>query len=260
MTADHAPVETGPRTAVVTGAASPRGIGRATALLLASQGWNIGILDIDAVGGKALAAEITAKHNVTAYAVAADVSDEAQVRTAIDELEAALPPLAALANIAGVSSPVPYLELTSDEWHRVINTNLNGVHYVTRRVAESMVRHGYGRIVSISSTSAQRGGGTYSKTPYSVAKAGVIGLTRALARELGPHGITVNAIAPGPIATEIMGGPLTPERRAALTADLLVDRVGEPQDVASAIAFLLSEPSSYITGQTLNVDGGLYMH
>ena len=142
------------RTAIVTGAASPRGIGRATALLLAEQGWNIGILDIDAVGGKALAAEITATHNVTAYAVAADVSDEAQVRTAIDELEAALPPLAALANIAGVSSPVPYLELTSDEWHRVINTNLNGVHYVTHRVAESLVRHNYGRIVSVSSTSA----------------------------------------------------------------------------------------------------------
>jgi NAD(P)-dependent dehydrogenase (short-subunit alcohol dehydrogenase family) len=259
-TTDHTADAPGARTAVVTGAASPRGIGRATALLLASQGWNIGILDIDAVGGKALAEEIAANHNVTAYAVTADVSNEAQVRTAIDELEAALPPLAALANIAGVSSPVPYLELTSDEWHRVINTNLNGVHYVTRRVAESMVRHNYGRIVSISSTSAQRGGGTYSKTPYSVAKAGVIGLTRALARELGPFGITVNAIAPGPINTDIMGGPLTPETRADLIDTLLLNRVGEPQDVASAIAFLLSNQSTYITGQTLNVDGGLYMH
>ncbi|TCC44022.1 SDR family oxidoreductase [Kribbella capetownensis] len=247
-------------TAVVTGAASPRGIGRATAMVLAEQGWNIGILDIDVEGSRALADEITEKHNVTTHAVAADVSDETQVRTAIDELEAALPPLAALANIAGVSSPVPYLELTSDEWHRVININLNGVHYVTRRVAESMVRHNYGRIVSVSSTSAQRGGGTYSKTPYSVAKAGVIGLTRALARELGPHNITVNAIAPGPIDTDIMGGPLTPDRREAMINDLLVNRVGTPNDVATAIAFLTSEASGYISGHTLNVDGGLYMH
>ncbi|MGZ0152728.1 SDR family NAD(P)-dependent oxidoreductase [Kribbella sp. WER1] len=248
------------RTAIVTGAASPRGIGRATALLLAEQGWHIGVLDLDAPGGQALATEITSTYDVTAHAVAADVSNETAVRTAIDELEAALPPLAALANIAGVSSPVPYLELTSDEWHRVININLNGVHYVTRRVAESLVRNGYGRIVSISSTSAQRGGGTYSKTPYSVAKAGIIGLTRALARELGPHNITVNAIAPGPIDTDIMGGPLTPERRTALTADLVVNRVGQPHDIATATAFLLSDHTAYITGQTLNVDGGLYMH
>jgi NAD(P)-dependent dehydrogenase (short-subunit alcohol dehydrogenase family) len=246
------------RTAIVTGAASPRGIGRATALLLASQGWNIGLLDIEPCD--ALAEEIVATYNVKAFGATADVSDESAVRTAIDDLESTLPPLAALANIAGVSSPVPYLELTSEEWRRVIDVNLNGVHYVTRRVAESMVRHEYGRIVSISSTSAQRGGGTYSKTPYSVAKAGVIGLTRALARELGPHGITVNAVAPGPIDTDIMGGPLTPDRRTTLAADLLVNRIGDPHDVASAIAFLMSQDAGYISGQTLNVDGGLYMH
>lgn len=248
------------RSAVVTGAASPRGIGRATAMLLAERGWNIGILDVDERGSQRLADEITNRYNVKSYAVAADVGQEDQVRTAIDELEAALPPLSGLANIAGVSSPVPYLELTRDEWHRVININLNGVHYVTRRVAESMVRQGYGRIVSVSSTSAQRGGGTYSKTPYSVAKAGVIGLTRALARELGPYGITVNAVAPGPIDTDIMGGPLTPARRAAMIDELLVNRVGVPQDVASSIAFLMSEDAGYISGHTLNVDGGLYMH
>jgi NAD(P)-dependent dehydrogenase (short-subunit alcohol dehydrogenase family) len=248
------------RSAIVTGAASPRGIGRATALLLAKQGWSIGILDIDERGGQKLAEEITSSYSVKSYAAVADVAHEDQVRSAIDELEAALPPLAGLANIAGVSSPIPYLELTGEEWHRVININLNGVHYVCRRVAESMVRHGYGRIVSVSSISAQRGGGTYSKTPYSVAKAGVIGLTRALARELGPYGITVNAVAPGPIDTDIMGGPLTPERRAAMIDELLVNRVGVPGDVATAIAFLMSQDAGYISGHTLNVDGGLYMH
>ena len=253
------------RTAVVTGAASPRGIGRATALLLAEKGWNIGILDIDLAGSRALADEITEKYDVKTYAVAADVSNESQVRTAIDELEAALPPLAALANIAGVSSPVPYLELTSDEWHRVININLNGVHYVTRRVAESMVRHGYGRIVSVSSTSAQRGGGTYSKTPYSVAKAGVIGLTRALARELGPHGITVNDVAPGAIDTikndashphvTKLGAP-DENSRGEVINRIPVGRLGTPEDLAYACGFLASPRAGFITGTVLPVFGG----
>jgi NAD(P)-dependent dehydrogenase (short-subunit alcohol dehydrogenase family) len=253
-------IENVERTVVVTGAASPRGIGRATSMLLASRGWSVGVLDIDERGAKELVAELIDTYDVKAAAQAVDVSDEEQVRTAVDQLEALLPPIKGLANIAGVSSPVEYLELTSQEWHRVININLNGVHYVTRRVAESLVRHRWGRIVSVSSVSAQRGGGTYSKTPYSVAKAGLIGLTRSLARELGPYGITVNAVAPGPIDTDIMGGPLTPERRAALAEDLLVDDVGTPQDVAATIAFLVSDEARYVTGQTVNVDGGLYMH
>ena len=248
------------RTAIVTGATSPRGIGRATVELLASQGWHVGIMDLDQSACDELADEVTAKHNVKAFGAAADVADEQQVRSAIDRIEAALPQIVALANIAGVSSPVGYLDLNSQEWHRVIDVNLNGVHYVTRRVAETMVRHQVGRIVSISSVSAQRGGGTFSKTPYSVAKAGVIGLTRSLARELGPYNITVNAISPGPIDTDIMGGALTDERKAAMVEDLVVNRLGTTHDIASAISFLIAEDAAYISGQTLNVDGGLYMH
>ena len=248
------------RTVIITGAVSPRGIGRATADLLAGQGWNIGIVDLNDGDCKALAQDLADRHGVQAYGAGADVSDELRVRSAIDEIEANLPQIVALANIAGVSSPVPYLELESAEWHRVININLNGVHYVTRRVAESMVESGVGRIVSLASVSAQRGGGTFSKTPYSVAKAGVIGLTRALARELGPYDITVNAISPGPIDTDIMGGTLTDERKAEMAEDLLVNRVGSTHDVASAIAYLISEDAAFVTGQTLNVDGGLYMH
>jgi NAD(P)-dependent dehydrogenase (short-subunit alcohol dehydrogenase family) len=248
------------RTAIVTGAASARGIGRATANTLASRGWSIGVIDLDETASKAVADELRAAFGVEAHGVGADVSDEAAARAAVDRLEQSLPPIVGLANIAGVSSPVPYLELESEEWHRVIGINLNGVHYVTRRAAESMVRAGVGRIVSVSSVSAQRGGGTYSKTPYSVAKAGVIGLTRSLARELGPHGITANAVSPGPIDTDIMGGTLSEERKRQLAADLVVGRIGTPSDVAAAIAFLLSEESGFISGQTLNVDGGLYMH
>lgn len=248
------------RTAIVTGAVSPRGIGRATADYLAAEGWNVGVIDLDDAASKAVAAEIAGKYAVQTFGVGANVADEASVRAAIDAIEEALPQIVALANVAGVSSPTPYLELEAAEWNRVLNINLNGVHYATRRAAETMVKNRIGRIVNISSVSAQRGGGTFSKTPYSVAKAGVIGLTRATARELGPYDVTVNAISPGPIDTDIMGGTLSPERKAELVADLVVNRVGTVRDIAAAISFLISEDAGYISGQTLNVDGGLYMH
>jgi len=248
------------RTALLTGAASPRGIGRATAHYLAERGWNIGIIDLDASAAVAVAAEISEEHGVKAAGAGANVAVESQVRAAIDDLESRLPQVVALINIAGVSSPVPYLEVTADEWNRVMDINLNGVHYATRRAAESMVKNGVGRIVSLSSVSAQRGGGSYSKTPYSAAKAGVIGFTRSVARELGYDGVTVNAISPGPIDTDIMGGTLTDERKTALAADGVLPRIGTPRDIAAAIAYLISEDAGFVTGQTLNVDGGLYMH
>ena len=254
---DEFPVE---RTAIVTGAVSPRGIGRATVDYLAEAGWNIGVIDLDDVASKRVAQEVAERYGVKAAGAGANVANEASVRAAIDELEAALPQIVALANVAGVSSPVPYMELDAAEWDRVMNINLNGVHYATRRVAETLVKNRIGRIVNISSVSAQRGGGTFSKTPYSVAKAGVIGLTRAVARELGPFNVTVNAISPGPIDTDIMGGALSEERKHEMVKDLVVNGVGTPHDIAAAISFLISEETGYISGQTLNVDGGLYMH
>jgi NAD(P)-dependent dehydrogenase (short-subunit alcohol dehydrogenase family) len=127
------------RTAIVTGAVSERGIGRATANYLAEQGWNIGIIDLDDALCQATAKEIASQYGVKAHGVGANVADEASVRAAIDSIEAELPQIVALANVAGVSSPVPYLELDAAEWDRVLNINLNGVHYATRRVAESMV-------------------------------------------------------------------------------------------------------------------------
>ena len=254
---DEFPAE---RTVIVTGAVSPRGIGRATVDYLAEGGWNIGVIDLDDAASKRVAQEVTEKYGVKAVGAGANVANEASVRAAIDELEAALPQIVALANVAGVSSPVPYMELDAAEWDRVMNINLNGVHYATRRVAETLVKNRIGRIVNISSVSAQRGGGTFSKTPYSVAKAGVIGLTRSVARELGPFNVTVNAISPGPIDTDIMGGALSEERKDEMVKDLVVNRVGTPRDIAAAISFLISEETGYISGQTLNVDGGLYMH
>ena len=248
-----------PRTAVLTAAASARGIGRATAHYLAERGWHIGIIDLDAQASARAAGEVAEAYGVQALGVAADVTVERDVRAAVDELESHLPQLVGLVTCAGVASAAPYLEVTPLEWERVISVNLTGTHWVARRVAESLVRHEVGRLVGISSVSAQRGGGTYSKTAYSAAKAGVIGLMRSLARELGPYGITANVVAPGPIDTDIMGGPLSDDRKAALAADGLLARIGSPRDVAAAVAFLLSEDTGFITGHTLNVNGGLVL-
>lgn len=247
------------RTALLTGAASPRGIGRATARRLASGGWNIGIIDIDSAASAAVAAELAAEFGVQALGVGADVSDEAAAHDAVAQLASALPPIVALANLAGVSSPLPYLELASSEWHRVLDINLLGVHHVTQPVANIMAANRLGRIVSISSLSSDLGGGTYSKTPYSVSKAAVEGLTRALARELGPYDITVNAVAPGPIDTDIMGGTLDDARKADMAKNTLVGRIGTVDDIAAAVEFLVGEDAGFITGQTLRVNGGLHM-
>jgi len=249
----------GDRTVVVTGAASPRGIGRATVARLARDGWSIGILDRDAAGAEELAVQLVDIYGVQTRAAAADVSRGEQVRAAVEQLAAGLPPFYALVNLAGVSAPTPYLEMDDAEWERVIGINLSGVHYATHAVVPYLVEQGEGRIVSTSSVSAQRGGGSYSKTAYSAAKAGILGFTRSLARELGPHGITANAVAPGPIDTDLMGGTLTPERIAALTEDQLLSRIGTVEDVAGAISFLLGPDAAWITGQTINVNGGLYM-
>jgi 2-hydroxycyclohexanecarboxyl-CoA dehydrogenase len=245
------------RTAVVTGAASPRGIGRATAERLARDGWSIAILDVDGTGAERLAEAITASGAVRALGVRADITDEASVEAAIALVESRLPPIVGLANVAGVSSPVDFMEVTTAEWDRVFDTNIRGAFLVTRRVVPAMVAQGVGRIVSVSSVSAQRGGGTYSKVPYSAAKGAVIGFSRALARELAPHQITVNCVAPGPIDTDIMGGTLTEQRKAQMAADVMLRRVGTPREVAALIAFLFSEDAGYITAATYDINGGL---
>ncbi|MFD1720305.1 SDR family NAD(P)-dependent oxidoreductase [Amnibacterium endophyticum] len=245
------------RTAVVTGAGSPRGIGRATAQRLAADGWSVAVVDLDGAAAETVADELRAGAGVEAIGVAADVADPGQVDAAMRAVEAALPPVVGLVNLAGIGSPKPFLEETVEGWDRVMAVNLRSVFVVAQRVVPGMIERGLGRIVSASSISAQRGGGTYSKSAYSASKAGILGLTRALAREVGEHGITVNAIAPGPIDTDIMGGTLTPERKAALAVGTLVGRVGTPEEIAALIAFLLGPDAGYITGATVDVNGGL---
>jgi 2-hydroxycyclohexanecarboxyl-CoA dehydrogenase len=250
----------GQRTAVVTGAAAPRGIGYATARRYAREGWAVALLDIDAEGVTKAAEALRGELFVPVIGLQVDVTDEASVAAAVEALEAAgLPPVGALANIAGVASPVPFLEVTLAEWHRVVDINLTGTFLLSRAFLPQMIEQGYGRVVNMSSVSAQQGGGVFSKTPYSAAKAGILGLTRSLAREMAPHGITVNAISPGVVDTDIRSGATDPDNEARLAAAVPLGRQGTPEDMAALIVFLSSEDASYITGTTQNINGGSYI-
>ncbi len=245
------------RTAVLTGAASERGIGRAAAALLAEQGWAVAILDIDGDQAAAAAGDIAERFGVPTLGVGTDVSDEESVAAAVDAVESSLPPVVGLVNLAGISSPTPFMEETRQAWDKVFAVNMTGTFMVTQRLLTGMIERQLGRIVSVSSISAQRGGGTYSKVAYSASKAGIIGFTRALAREMGEHNITCNAVSPGPVDTDIMGGPLDQERKASLSKDVLMGRVGSVRDIAALIAFLMGPDAGYITAATYDINGGL---
>lgn len=245
------------RTAVLTGAASERGIGRAAAALLAEQGWAVAILDVDESAAQAAADDIAERYGVPSLGVGTDVSDEESVAAGIDAVESSLPPILGLVNLAGISSPTTFMEETREAWDKVFAVNMTGTFMVTQRVLLGMIDRQLGRIVSVSSISAQRGGGTYSKVAYSASKAGIIGFTRALAREMGEHNITCNCVSPGPVDTDIMGGRLDEERKASMSKDVLMGRVGSVRDIAALIAFLMGEDAGYITAATYDINGGL---
>ncbi len=248
------------RTAVLTGVGSPRGIGRRTAHHLAQRGWNLGLIARHDDQAQELAEEIGGRYGVQALGAGADVTSATEVDRLATRFEAELPQIVGLANFAGVSSAVPYLEITEEEWARVITNNLTATHIVTQRFGRIMATGGVGRIVGLSSVTAQRGGGTFSKTAYAASKAGIIGLIRGVARELGPFGVCANSISPGPVDTDIMGGTLDEERRNAMAADTVLGRISTTDDVAAATGFLLSEEAGHITGQTLSINGGLHFH
>jgi NAD(P)-dependent dehydrogenase (short-subunit alcohol dehydrogenase family) len=248
------------KTAVVTGAGSTRGIGRATAHALAAAGWNIAVLDLDEASAKDAAHEVADRHGVQAVGVGCDVTDETSVENALAVLDGALPPIGAVVNNAGITSPTPFLEVTGEEWDRIFAVNVRGAFNVTRRVAPGMAERGFGRIVFLSSVSAERGGGVFGGVAYSAAKAGQLGFTRALARELGPAGVTVNAVAPGLIDTDITGGALEGERKTQLVAGIPVGRNGRVADVADPPTYPCREENGYITGVTYDVNGGSHIH
>ena len=196
-------------TAIVTGGGSVRGIGRATAHALASAGWYVAVLDLDETGAQQAAREVAERHGTQTVGVRCDVTDEASVGAALAVLGDGAPPIGALVNNAGITSPTPFLQVTGDEWEMIFAVNVRGAFNITRRVVPGMVERRFGRVVFVSSVSAERGGGFFGGVAYSAAKAAQLGFARALAREVGSNGVTVNSVAPGLVDTDISGWAAT---------------------------------------------------
>lgn len=243
--------------AIVTGAA--RGIGAATALRLAADGMAVGVIDLDADACAVTVEKITASGG-TALAVAADISASSQVTAAVERVAAELGPPTVLVNNAGVIRDRLLGDMTDEDWTVVLDVNLRGAFFMCRAVRSFMAEAGWGRIVNLSSTSAM---GNREQTNYSSAKAGIQGLTRTLAIELGPEGVTVNAIAPGYIVTDMTAataariGADFAKLQKAVARQTPVRRVGYPADIAHTVAFLVSEGAGFVTGQIIYVTGGL---
>jgi len=240
------------RTALVTGAAS--GIGRAIARRLASDGAAVGVLDVDAAGAAAVAGEIAAT-GAASLALAADVADGAAVREAVTRTRAALGPLTILVNNAGVCSFHRFVDLDEGEWDRMFAVHVKGAFHCTKAALPDLIEAGWGRVVNVSSVGGLKG--APALTHYAAAKAALVGFTRALATEVGVYGVTVNAIAPGLVDTPLLVRSRMPEAiRTTLAAELPVRRIGLPEDIAAACAYLVSPEAGYVTGQVLSPNGG----
>jgi len=232
-------------------------MGEATSLRFARDGMAVGVLDIDGAAAGRVAGAISGAGG-RAVALQADVSDRQQVAAAVAQMRAALGPVTVLVNNAAVEEFCPFSEITEENWDRIIDVNLKGVYIVTQAVLADMEAAGWGRIVNISGYGAQISSPNMSH--YFASKGGMISLTRGLAAELGPKGITVNSVSPGFIDTPmarraIQGGkfPVAPE---VIYGAYPIPRLGKPEEIAAACAFFVSEEAGYVTAQLLGVNGG----
>jgi 2-hydroxycyclohexanecarboxyl-CoA dehydrogenase len=237
-----------------------RGIGRAIALRLARAGTAVGILDLDGTTARAVANEIIVAGG-RATGVDADVSDLVAVEHATRAVEEALGPVDVLVNNAGWERLALFVESDPALWDRIIAVNFRGVLHTTRAVVRGMVERGRGRIVSISSDAGRVG--STGEAVYSGCKAAIIGFSKALAREVARQGITVNVVCPGPADTQLLADVMTGERGQKILAGMQrtipLGRLAQPEDVAGAVAYLVSDEAAYVTGQVLSVSGGLTM-
>jgi len=244
------------KVAIITGAAGANGLGFATARKMAEQGARVAVLDLARADPQAAAARLSGNH----LGLVADVIDKASCDAAVAAVKAHWGRVDILVNNAGITQPAGTLDISDADYDRILDVSLRGTLHMSQAVLPVMTAQGSGAIVCISSVSAQRGGGILGGPHYSAAKAGVLGLARAMAREFGPHGVRVNCIAPGLIETDINKDKISTERKAEIAREIPLARLGGPDDVAGACVFLASDLAAYCTGVTLDVNGGMLIH
>ena len=239
------------KVAVITGGAA--GIGEATAVKFAAEGAKVVIWDLDENKGKALAEKLTKEGQIAVFDKV-NTAKYAEIEAAAERVFKQLGSIDILVNNAGITRDSTLKKMTPEQWQQVIDVNLSGVFYCTKIISEYMLQKGYGRILNASSVVALYG--NFGQTNYVATKSGLIGMTKTWARELGRKGITVNAVAPGFIATEMVAA--MPENVIqAMESKVPIGRLGKPEEIASAYLFLASDEASYINGAVLSVDGGM---
>ena len=241
---------------IITGAASQRGIGRATARLFSQHGGRVVIVDLDDGQAKAAAADLGKGH----LGFACDVTDRQSCQNAAERVASELGRVDVLVNNAGITQPLKIMDIGPDNYDAVLDVNLRGTLYMSQAVIPQMREQHSGSIVCMSSVSAQRGGGIFGGPHYSAAKAGVLGLAKAMAREFGPDNIRVNSVTPGLIQTDITAGKIDDAMREKILEGIPMNRLGDAEDVARACLFLASDLSSYTTGAVIDVNGGMLIH
>jgi NAD(P)-dependent dehydrogenase (short-subunit alcohol dehydrogenase family) len=241
---------------VITGAASRRGIGRATARVFAQHGARAIILDLDEAQARDAAADLGQGN----LGLACNVTDKQACLNAAKRVIDEFGRIDVLINNAGISQPLKLMDIQPENYDAVLDVNLRGTLYMSQVVVPQMRKQRSGSIVCLSSVSAQRGGGIFGGPHYSAAKGGVLGLAKAMARELGPDNVRVNSITPGLIQTDITGDKLTDDLKAEIIKGIPLCRLGAADDVANACLFLASDLSAYITGAVIDVNGGMLIH